>query len=374
MSIFQFTNEYNTRIPKHKDNGGSILRFNKHKGYESIPREFAQNEKLSYEARGLLISIASYPESFKLYKCELYRRSDKNSRRKIDRCWQELIEEGYIIQFRKRMGKKYLFSYLFSLEPFLSDEFLSMLEEALIYKFNFYHKDIYKASGQLVEKIQLVLPKFFTESEKTKIIHWIKNKEEFSNVQNKQSNKFDGADIFFDVQDEQSTVNCSKNTTNKLTSNRFTNEITDTKKYVRQIDTEEESLIHSLSVVMKESFLSIASLELIARHVHSLEEAKEFIDILYQSKKYVEDNLDGLKIVAEYGEIETHEMLQRYFFKRNTSKMSSEKGYLYNAARNHWLQMASLLVRQYNYPNSEKYLQKATELYEKLKTLNDSNS
>ena len=56
MSIFQFTNEYNQRMPpKNKD--GSILKFSRNKGYESIPRELAQNESLSYEARGLLISF-----------------------------------------------------------------------------------------------------------------------------------------------------------------------------------------------------------------------------------------------------------------------------------------------------------------------------
>jgi len=64
MSIFQFSSEYNQRMPPNKKDG-SIVRFSRNKGYESIPREFAQNENLSYEARGLLISVASYPEVFK---------------------------------------------------------------------------------------------------------------------------------------------------------------------------------------------------------------------------------------------------------------------------------------------------------------------
>ena len=42
MSVFQFTNEFNKRAsPKNTD--GSILKFSRNKGYESIPRAFAQN-------------------------------------------------------------------------------------------------------------------------------------------------------------------------------------------------------------------------------------------------------------------------------------------------------------------------------------------
>lgn len=63
MSVFQ-TFDY-----ERSSQEGKIQRYHRNKGYESIPRDFAQNENLSYEARGLLISIASYPENFKLYKC-----------------------------------------------------------------------------------------------------------------------------------------------------------------------------------------------------------------------------------------------------------------------------------------------------------------
>ncbi|WP_430617446.1 hypothetical protein [Enterococcus sp. AZ188] len=84
MSVFQFTNEVNKRAsPKNTD--GLIFKFSRNMGYESIPRAFAQNEPLTYEARGLLISLASYPDIFKVYKAELYKQSEKNGRRKIDR-------------------------------------------------------------------------------------------------------------------------------------------------------------------------------------------------------------------------------------------------------------------------------------------------
>ncbi|WYJ77088.1 hypothetical protein DOK78_001726 [Enterococcus sp. DIV2402] len=58
------------------------------------------------------MSLASYPENFKVYKCELYKRSKKNSRRKIDNAWEELVNEGVVLQFRKRK-KRALFSRIF---------------------------------------------------------------------------------------------------------------------------------------------------------------------------------------------------------------------------------------------------------------------
>lgn len=84
MNIFQFSSEYNQRQPPSKTNDGSILRYKKNKVYESITQEFRQNESLTYEARGMLISIASYLPNFKFYKRELYNHSKLSSRRRID--------------------------------------------------------------------------------------------------------------------------------------------------------------------------------------------------------------------------------------------------------------------------------------------------
>ena len=123
--------------PKKKD--GSIVRFSRNKGYESIPRELAQNVNMSYEALGLLISVASYPKAFKLYKCELYKQSSKNSRRKID------------------VGKSFIFSYLFSLESFDEEDILQILKEAYDYNFHYYHKLIRKYENQTIENFFKIL-------------------------------------------------------------------------------------------------------------------------------------------------------------------------------------------------------------------------
>ncbi|MGX7197722.1 hypothetical protein [Enterococcus olivae] len=372
MSIFQFTNEFNQRIPSKKKDG-SLLKFSRNKGYESIPRELAQNEQLSYEARGLLISIASYPESFKLYKSELYKRSIKNSRRKIDKCWQELIEEGYILQFRKRDGKSFIFSYLFSMEPFLVEDMIHLFEEAYEYNFHYYHKRIRKYEDQTMENFRLILPKYLIEKEKDTLIEWLKSHDEIkmesSNVQIEHPKKQDVTNDFSNVQNEQLKMDCSKRTDNKLINKRFITEKNDTITDTKTIDTEKmksSQLLESLADILTETFLSEESLELIAFESDQVEEAKQVIDILYKSKKYVQDHLDGLTIVAEYFEKPTHEMLQRYFFNKRTKELNSESGYLYNMARNHWLQMAGLMLHSGGYPNKEKYLTKCHELYEKL--------
>lgn len=180
MSIFQFTEEYNQRQPPDKKSEGSIQRFRKNRGYESISRDFAQNEALTYEARGLLVSLASYPENFKVYKCELYKRSKKNSRRKIDKCWQELIDEGYVLQFRKRDGKSFIFSYLFSMEPFLVEDMIHLFDEAYEYNFHYYHKLIRKYEEQTMENFQLILPNYLTEEEVDTLLVWLKRHDEIN--------------------------------------------------------------------------------------------------------------------------------------------------------------------------------------------------
>lgn len=380
MGIFQFSNEYNQRQPPNQKKDGAIQRFSRNRGYESIPRAFAQNERLTYEARGLLISLASYPDNFKVYKGELYKRSEKNGRRKIDRAWEELVNEGYILQFRKRDKTNFLFSYIFSMEPFNSEDILSIFEEALSYQFHFYHKTVLKKIDQTKENFRQILPVYLTEEEKEGVLQWLEShneiKNKMSDVQNEHPKESLDNNDCWDVQNEQLKMDCSKRTENKLTTKRFTTEKSDTKKDTKKIDTSENDFpfIHSLPSVLTETFLPEETLDLIARQSSTVEEIQQTIDILYQSKKYVQDHLDGLTIVAEYFEPETHKMLQRYYFKLRTKKISSQSAYLYNVARNHWLAIAERMLHQGAYPNKEKYLMKYHELFEKLNQTKESNT
>lgn len=114
-------------------------------------------------------------------------------------------------------------------------------------------------------------------------------------------------------------MDCSKRADNKSINKRFTTEKSDTLTDAKNIDTvkrKDNQLLGSLADILTETFLSEESLELIANESDQLEEAKQVIDILYKSKKYVQDHLDGLTIVAEYFEKSIHEILQRYFFNK----------------------------------------------------------
>lgn len=109
---------------------GNIRNYGKYKGYEVIPRELLQacdtntpyNKGLSLQAIGLLCNLQSYADSWEIHKTELYRRYAKNKERSIKRAWNELVEAGYIIQFKIRDGNKNNYVYLFNLIPFTEDD------------------------------------------------------------------------------------------------------------------------------------------------------------------------------------------------------------------------------------------------------------
>ena len=117
----------------------SIQKFSKNKGYESLPRELLQSKELSLEAIGLLCNLQSYPENWILRKTELRRRF-KNSEKVVDKIWDELVSKGYILQFRRREGKKYSYQYFFNTEKFSVNETQELLEKMFSKGFLLYHK------------------------------------------------------------------------------------------------------------------------------------------------------------------------------------------------------------------------------------------
>ena len=116
---------------------GNIKNFSKDRGFEVIPRDLLQHcdkrkhgdDGLSLEAIGLLVNLQSYPEDWELYKTELYNRYSKNGRRKVESAWDLLVEKKYIVQFKKRNGRKYDYIYYFSVEPF-NEEMIRSIEES----------------------------------------------------------------------------------------------------------------------------------------------------------------------------------------------------------------------------------------------------
>lgn len=115
---------------------GNIKNFSKDRGFEVIPRDLLQHcdkrkhgtDGLSLEAIGLLVNLQSYPEDWEINKTELYNRYSKNGRRKVESAWDLLVEKKYIVQFKKRNGRKYDYVYYFSVEPF-NDEMIRSIEE-----------------------------------------------------------------------------------------------------------------------------------------------------------------------------------------------------------------------------------------------------
>lgn len=126
----------------------TIKKFSKHKGYESLPRELLQSKDLTLEAIGLLANISSYPDTWVLRKTELRTRF-KNGTRMVDRIWNELVENNYIVQFRKRVGRSYEYRYFFNVEPFTYEEIQDMLLHNFDDNFVLYHKDMQQEKFQV---------------------------------------------------------------------------------------------------------------------------------------------------------------------------------------------------------------------------------
>lgn len=110
---------------------GATQKYIKNKGYESIKREMLQNDDLSLEARGLLAYMESMPESYVFHKTQLQRAFKHNKRTCIDRIWNELMSQNYLIAFRKREGKKYIYQYYFTQEKFDEDDIQAIESDLL---------------------------------------------------------------------------------------------------------------------------------------------------------------------------------------------------------------------------------------------------
>lgn len=162
--------------------GGNIKKYNATKGYESINREMLQDEdNLSLQAIGLLANLTSYADGWTLHKTELYKRFAKSRRRVVETAWNELVENNYIVQLRKRNGKKYDYFYYHSQVPFTENDIKAIeeLEQTTVWDGKSSKAD---------------------------------NDKDCSTVQNVQSKEKDGSTVQF----EQSNLDSSKRTDKKL--------------------------------------------------------------------------------------------------------------------------------------------------------------
>lgn len=109
----------------------SVKKFKKHKGYESLNREFLQRNDLSLEARGLLAYMESMPDDYVFHKTNLYKCFEKNKKTSVERIWNELLDNHFIIAFSKGKAPKQEFEYLFTHEGFSEKEVEQINQEYL---------------------------------------------------------------------------------------------------------------------------------------------------------------------------------------------------------------------------------------------------
>lgn len=267
---------------------GAIQKFVKNKGYESISRAMLQNDDLSLEARGLLAYMESMPESYVFYKTQLQKAFKHNKRTCIDRIWNELMSQNYLIAFRKRDGKKYIYQYYFTQERF-DEENIQAIESDLL------------SSG--FERVPLIERK----SRKNKInSETLKNQplsdDEIWDVENQHSKNEEN---IWDVDFEQSKMNCSKSAGNKLTINKLNTKIEDTqsKPVSKQENQSELMSDENLVATQKYPLLSEQSTELLSKFG---KDGLKLISKIYESKRKVEKDLNaGHKI---YGDIFSEEL------------------------------------------------------------------
>lgn len=110
------------------NNGGNVYKYKKDKGYESLPREMLQDNNMTWGARGLLGNIESLPDNYRIHKVKLYDMCP-DKKKVTERYWNELVVNGYIIQFRKMSNRKSEYIYLFSSGKFTSEEVEEKIKE-----------------------------------------------------------------------------------------------------------------------------------------------------------------------------------------------------------------------------------------------------
>lgn len=275
-----------------QDNGGRIFNTSKGKGYESLSRNMLQDTNLSLEAIGLLANIQSYPTNWKLYKTELYNRFPKNKRKSIERIWEELVSNGYIVQFRKRVGRKFVYQYLVSSEKYTKEEILDLIKEAESSGYHFYHKDMLKLDDKsTINPIDFINLKGDKIKASDDDINFFDDKEAGGKLPADDDSKNFEAQEPYDINDSwdvpfgQSNVNSSKGTPNKLTNKRSTTNKFTSNSSLKEIDDDEIN-----------NKRARAAIENMVQIIKTNEEFKVLAQLLFESNV----DMDEIAPILEY--------------------------------------------------------------------------
>lgn len=203
----------------------------KNKGFEQISREFLQDSNLSLEAIGLMCNIISYSDSWVLHKTELYTRFSKNGRTSIDRSWDELVENGYILQFRRREGRSYNYQYYTSTERFNKQQIIEIAEKLKHDGFEFYHKAAKSfKSFNLSKLIDNLFNLSGDKSERTRFVE--REQVDFDGIVSEVRKETSSS-----VEFVQSKMESPKQASKRIPNKRFTNkEIEEEDIYNKKVD------------------------------------------------------------------------------------------------------------------------------------------
>jgi|GEM_PF-3122850 len=293
---------------------GNIKKYTKHKGYESINRNMLQDvDNLSLQAIGLLANLTSMPDDWAIYKTELYKRFAKNKKTSVQNAWNELVENKYIVQLRRRNGKKYDYIYYYSQEGF-SEEDIKEIQE--------------------IENCDIWDGKSSTKASQEN------NSSTAENQQSKMKRNW-SADF------QQSKMNSSKPADNKLTIKEiyYKDKELDTKD---TRDTEihaEIDYIKEQEKYFTESFVNNTEKisEKIAKMLHVFSEGSEkkaerYYSIILKAKNAVSENLDTFIWIEDDPEVEQAII---FSFTNAIRKIKRDQivqnpdGYVYAAILNH---------------------------------------
>jgi hypothetical protein len=309
----------------------TIQKYLKNKGYESISRDFLQNNDLSFEARGLLAYMESMPDNYVFYKTQLQKVSARNKRTSIDRIWNELIDGNYLISFVKRDGSKYQYRYYFTQDKFDDAAIQNIHDELAIDGFTFAPRTKYQEK-KAVEIAEATISKARDTGKK------------------------------WDVDFQQSKMNSPKPATNKLTSKRSTIKTIDTNRY--SDDDNFSQLSTSEIFEMGEfDFLTDRSKQLLSCFGS---DAKLLVNKIFESKRKVERDqqkvlkafdkiADDPKIIGEYFAHDIEREIEKLVFKYKTGYAEGKPlndllGYFYVQMMRMWQLALVLQVRgQVNY-------------------------
>lgn len=295
-----------------------IKNISNEKPFEVIPRDLLQScdkkrkntdsKPLSLEAIGLLCNLQSYPEGWELHKTELYNRYEKNGKSKVMRIWNELVEAGYIIQFKIRSGNNYEYHYYFSVYGITEDQIKEKEEYHQAKVQNKFKLDFRKSEVQKNEQNQDNLD--FSNSEVQNEKSNLGSRKPEANIINNQYNTHD--DNTHDdnthynkqnIQDKSSSSNIQKLI--KKLENEF--KIKVTKNYQKEL----ENLFYKFSYDIIEYAIEYSSknadypkkyiksiLEVWKNEgIETLEEAKNY---KVQSKKTIKDSKNNREMTPKW--------------------------------------------------------------------------